>query len=343
MPVFTVYALGESNISVSGDAQLSGVSQGNGSHLVGETLTLTDNAWEAVDVFDSEADFQDSDNSQTLNATQFFNGTEYTGGLRVEAEYELTLQDPDGVTYIVLGFNINEPGVTSYATVEGLAFVGGVGGFPPIGVPLTVVSSSEGPSRPFSTLASPPCFITGTQVSTTDGLIPVEDLQPGHIIQTLDGGLRPLVWVGRVHVPKVVQKHDIRFRPVLVKENAFGPGSPSRDMRLSQQHRVLMRGWRAELFCGETEVLVPICKLINDTTIRLCPPDEDVTYVHLLFDRHEVIWADNLLSESYLLDLNDTSATSQEVLRLFPEMAQMKQKMRSARLCVPGRLARVLH
>ena len=40
MPSYTIYSLGESQISISGGAELSGYDQGDGSHLVGETITL---------------------------------------------------------------------------------------------------------------------------------------------------------------------------------------------------------------------------------------------------------------------------------------------------------------
>ena len=130
MPVYTIYTLESSNITVSGGEQLSGITQGDGSHLMGETITLNSNDWIAVDIDDSnDSNFDDSDTSQSLENAISYDGTAYASGLRVESEYEMILQDPDGNTYTVLAFNINEPGVTSYATVEGLAFVGGVGGF----------------------------------------------------------------------------------------------------------------------------------------------------------------------------------------------------------------------
>ncbi len=342
MPVFTVFALGQSNISISGGEQLSGITQGDGSHLVGETITLNVNAWEPIEVFDSEANFQDSDNSQTLDSAQTFDGVAYAAGLRVEAEYGLTVQDPDGNVFELLGVNINEPGVTSFATVEGLAFVGGVGGFPPIGVPLTVVSNQEGPSQPFASLATPPCFTAGSLIVTPRGLCPVETLRPGDLVQTLDNGLQPLLWSGKAHIPQSVLIEDIRFRPVLVRKDAFGPGQPNRDMHLSQQHRVLVRGWRAELFYGENEILVPIAKLVNDTTILIDHAVRDITYVHLLFGSHEIIWGDGLLSESFLPSALHDSPTQQEILRLFPNCVPSVGDELAARLCIKDKRTSLL-
>ena len=38
MPVYTIYTLEIANITVSGGEQLSGITQGDGSHLMGETI-----------------------------------------------------------------------------------------------------------------------------------------------------------------------------------------------------------------------------------------------------------------------------------------------------------------
>lgn len=340
MPI--VFALGASNITVSGGEQLSGITQGDGSHLDGLTITLNNNSYEGIDVTDTDPNFADSDNSQRLNGAQTFDGINYDNNRRVEAEYELLLEDPDGNQYRVLGFNINEPGVTSFATVEGLAFVGGVGGFPPIDVPLTVISSTEGPSVPFTSLASPPCFTDTTWVETPEGERLLAGLQPGDLVNTFDHGPKPILWIGKAHIPRAIMRHDARFRPVRVAKDAFGPGMPSRDTLLSPQHRVLIRGWQGELYFGEEQVLVPIIKLINDRTIISDHRIESVTYVHVLFDGHEIINADNLLSESFLPDALDESATSHEVLRIFPGMQGSFLNPRLVRPCVKDRSARIL-
>ena len=303
MPVYTTYALGVSQISVSSGEQLSGITQGDGSHLVGETITLDSDAWEAVAIDDSEGHFDDNDNGQSLNGPQTFDGVSYKGGERVEAEYELTLQDPDGNSYTVLGFNVNEGGSgQSYSTVEGLAFVGGGGGFPPVGTPLTVTSASEYPSQPYADLVSPACFTAGSMIATPGGPVAVEELRPGDLVDTLDNGAQPLRWIGTLRVPAALLRADPRFRPVRIRRDAFGPGQPRCDSLLSQQHRVLISDWRAAFFFGEDEVLIPVNKLTNDGAVRVDDALPGVTYVHLLFDAHEIVQVDGLHSESFFPD-----------------------------------------
>lgn len=304
MPSYTIYSLGESQISISGGAELSGYDQGDGSHLVGETITLNSTAWETIDVDDSENNFEDTDSSQTLDGAQSFDGVSYDSGLRVEAEYQLVVQDPDGNSYTLIGFNINEPGGgASYGTVEGLAFMGGPGGFPPPGVPLTVVSASEGGSRPYEELATPVCFRAGSRIATETGPIRVEALAPGMRVKLHGGGTAEVRQVLMKRYPLAAVREDRRFWPVRIGAEALGPGRPRRAVELSPQHRVLVRDWRAQIYFGEEAVLVPAIKLTNGDSIRQVAPEGDLVYVHVALAGHEVLICEGLGCESFLGDV----------------------------------------
>lgn len=345
MPVNTIYALGDSQISISGGGQLSGLTQGDGSHLQDLFITLNSNAWEAIDVFDSTGDtnFADSDTSQRLEGAQGFDGVSYADNRVVEAEYQLTLRDPDGNLYTVLGFNINEAGSASpsYGTVEGLAFVGGVGGFPPRDVPLEVITTTEGPSHAYSALATPPCFSADTWIETPRGPIRIDDLAVGDLVMTADHGAQSIRWIGRTHLPAAALARNPEFRPITIRRGAFGPGHPFRDTSLSPQHRVLIADWRAQMYFGEDEVLVPAKKLVNDLTILRDHSARGVTYFHLAFDRHEVIWGDGLASESYLPGSGDSPATQAEITALFGD-APINATVQAARVCVADKRAGLL-
>ncbi|MDO6591308.1 hypothetical protein DS901_00665 [Loktanella sp. D2R18] len=345
MPVETVYTLEASNITISNGAQLSGLTQGDGSHLIGETITLDNNDWQTVDVFDSDGNFQDSSDTQSLSGAQVYDGVPYADGLRVEAEYTLLVEDSTGTQYTLVAFNINEVGVASFATVEGLAFVGGVGGFPPIGEPLTVISAQEGPSVPYTTLASPPCFTRGCMISTPKGTIAVEDICAGDLVDTLDSGPQKVRWVGRARLPRAALVKNPKFLPVLIKQDAIGAGQPSRDIYLSPQHRVLVTGWRAELLFGEAEILVPAAKLANDHSVIADEMSGDIEYFHIMFDHHEIVCSDGLWSESYLPGVAETGAieTERELEALFPELSKNDVKKVSARVCISDKRTAILN
>ena len=344
MPVQQIFALGANSIDITNNVSLSGGNQGSGIHLQGQFITLTSNAWEQIDIDEANGDnnFGDSDNSQRLAGDQMFGGNQYFDDQRVEAEYRLTLRDPDGNEYTVLGFNINEGGGQSFATVEGLAFVGGVGGFPPRDVPLEVIETAEGPNVAYASLATPPCFTPDTLIRTPEGQVRAGALQIGDLVETMDHGPQPIRWIGRTYLPLAILRERPDFRPIHLSKDALGPSCPNRDTVLSPQHRVLLRDWRAALYYGMDEVLVPVKKLINDTTVRIGAA-QDVTYIHLLFDQHQVIWGDGLPSESYLATDRDTApGTADEIDALFPDMPRNAKQRRSARRCVSDKTARLL-
>ncbi|MEL6679677.1 MAG: Hint domain-containing protein [Pseudomonadota bacterium] len=329
MAVFTLYTLEASDIIISdtttptpnGQA-LGNDDQGDASHLQDKFITLTSNDWRTVEVDDSDNNFNDSDNSQTIVNDETYNGTFFASGRRVEAEYTLTLEDPDGTQYTVIGFNINEPGVTTFTTVEGLAFIGGIGEFPPRNVPLEVVGTAEGPggsSTPYATYATPPCLTPGTRVATPAGDVLAEDLRRGDLVDTADHGAQPIRWIGRAEA-----RGGRRVWPVEIAAHAFGTGCPARPLRVSPQHRVAVADWRCEVFFAQSAVLVPAIHLVDGQTVRQVRPRTQVTYIHLMFDRHELIRCEGLWTESFLpgpltlagLDVGPRA----ELLDLFPHL-----------------------
>jgi len=341
----TIYTLEESNITISGGQQLSGISQGDGSHLVGTTITLDNNDWVAVEVDDSnDTNFGDSDNSQSLDAGSdpsiTYNGASFADGLRVEAEYALTVQDPDGNNYTLIGFNINEPGVTSYATVEGLAFIGGVGEFPPIGVPLTVLSNAEGPNNPFVDHASPPCFTRGCQIDTIHGQVCVEDLSEGERVRTADNGFQKIRWISSREFTLEQLRRNAKLFPVRIVAGALGEGQPERDLLVSRQHRLLVKSKIAKRMFGQDEVLIAAIRLIELPGVFVDETVDSVEYFHLLFDRHEIVFAEGAPTESLFTGPEAMKSISMaaraEILSIFPEIEEMNYSRKSARFIPTG-------
>ncbi len=161
----------------------------------------------------------------------------------------------------------------------------------------------------------PVCFARGTLIETVAGPVPVEALMVGDLVITEDDGAQPIRWIGRRRV-----EAKGAFAPVRIARGALGNSS---DLIVSQQHRILLRDWRASLMFGESEVLVPARHLLNDTTIHLAPCGK-VEYFHLLFDRHQILTSNGLSTESFHpgdVALGAiTHAAKSEVLRLFPEL-----------------------
>jgi len=137
----------------------------------------------------------------------------------------------------------------------------------------------------------PPCFVAGTRIAVPGGAVRVEDLRIGDLVETRDHGPLPLRWVGQRKVPAFGPDAPIRF--------AAGALGDHGTLFVSPLHSVLIDDWRAELLYGEAEVLCPAHLLVNGDTIRRTPRAE-VTYVHLMFDTHEIVQAEGMASESFL-------------------------------------------
>ena len=92
---------------------------------------------------------------------------------------------------------------------------------------------------------------------------------------------------------------------------------------VSPLHRVLVKDVLAELLFGEDEVLIAAKDLVNDQTIRAVEGG-DVEYVHLMFDRHQVIYSDGLASESFLPGPQTTKSFEEDIIEeittIFPEL-----------------------
>ena len=330
MAKFSIWMLGESNISVSGGKTLDGITQGDGSHLVGETVTLNTRDWVQVDIRDGDTDFDDNDGNQRLDGSQTIDGASYSDGTKIEAEYRITVQDGDGNTYEVIAVNVNNSSPT-YATNEGLAFVGPPQGWPPVGEALTVIEATEGPGS-FGQPVIPagdlvvPCFTPGTVIETPRGPTRVELLEAGDAVRTLGNGVQTIRWVGHVTLGPGRLAAAPWLRPIRLRAGALDDGRPNRDMLLSPQHRVLVGGWRAELLFGEAECLSAVRHLVNDSSIAPAEDVDRVTYVHFLFDRHEIVFADGLAAESFLpgpMTLGGMpDAARDELLALFPDLAR---------------------
>ncbi|WP_158454109.1 Hint domain-containing protein [Octadecabacter temperatus] len=173
-----------------------------------------------------------------------------------------------------------------------------------------------------------PCFAKGTLIETDAGPIAVESLTIGDLVRTMDNGFQPIRWIGN---RKISGRADMA--PILIRAGALGN---YRNLYVSPQHRMLVNDWRSEMYFGEPQVFVAAKHLTNDSTIRSAPCDE-VTYVHMSFDQHEVIYAEGIPSESLHLGAMTMSsldrASKAEVLTLFPEL-QVNEPSPIAHACL---------
>jgi len=169
------------------------------------------------------------------------------------------------------------------------------------------------------------CVARGTLIDTPQGPVPVEALTPGDLVTTLDGPPQPLRWIGARRVDAAELARDPSLRPIRIGAGALGPGVPARDLVVSPQHRVYLQDWRAELFFGTGQVLVPAKSLVNDSRISVDRAAEEVEYFHVLFDTHQIMFTEGAATESFHPGTYSVSAldraTRNELDRLFPGLS----------------------
>ena len=167
------------------------------------------------------------------------------------------------------------------------------------------------------------CFTPGTRIQTQHGQKRIEKLRVGDLVMTRDHRVQPIRWIGKKHLDAAALAGDGALQPVLIRRGALGHNRPNRDMRVSRQHRMLICNQRAELLFGNQEVLVRALHLLNLPGVSAETVDQ-VTYVHLMFDRHEVVLADGAWSESFqpgdrtLTGMDDDQRA--ELFAIFPEL-----------------------
>ena len=143
------------------------------------------------------------------------------------------------------------------------------------------------------------CFTPGTRLHTPDGPRLIETLHPGDWLCTKDNDAQPVMWCGHRRLSGARLHAMPHLRPIRICANAFGSGRPEDALLVSPQHRMLVQGAAAQALFNTPEVLVAAEDLLNDHSITVDRVLREVTYVHVLLERHQIVWANGLETESF--------------------------------------------
>jgi hypothetical protein len=207
-----------------------------------------------------------------------------------------------------------------------------VGDLPPVDQDLWVVRSAVDCTHSASgarTAGGVICFTPDTRLMTPDGARAIQTLRPGDLIQTRDNGPQPILWSGHRRMSGARLYAMPHLRPIRFRAGALGTDRPDADLLVSPQHRMLVKGASALALFNTPEVLVAAEDLINDGAIMVDQAMREVTYVHILLDRHNIVWANGLETESFhpsntALDTIDPAQRA-GLLALLPGIAQNPQ------------------
>ncbi len=217
-----------------------------------------------------------------------------------------TLDDPDETETPNQSFTVTD-GYHAYVVTlielpeSGTRILMFAGRMPPVDSDLWVVDRALD-LRPKAARQGPAgviCFTPGTLIETDQGRRPVDALREGDRVLTRDDGAQPICWIGRRDISGARLHAMPHLRPVRISAGAFGIARPDRDLIVSPQHRMLVRGRAAQALFAEDEVLVRACDLVNGRQIHFEGALRGLSYIHLMFERHQVLTANGLETESF--------------------------------------------
>lgn len=190
------------------------------------------------------------------------------------------------------------------------------------------------------------CFAKGVSIATSRGDVAVEELRRDELILTRDRGNQPLRWIGSRFVGRDELRREERLRPIRLRVGSLGRGLPRRDLVVSPQHRILVSSPIVSRMFNTSEILIPAKKLTELPGIDRDDSCIPVEYYHLLFDNHEVVYAEGAAAESLYLGPMAVNALTPDALweieQLFPEVLRPNHTPLKARYTPAGRATRTM-
>ena len=163
-------------------------------------------------------------------------------------------------------------------------------------------------------------FARGTMITLGDGSQhAIEDLHPGMRVLTRDHGPQPLRWIGNATLRAVGS-----FAPVVITKDTLGNAG---DLIVSQHHRMFLYQRRRQASVPQAELLVQARHLADGDAIFI-REGGFVDYFSLVFDSHEIIYAEGIPAESLMVSEATVSRLppelANEVKSRFPDLSQHK-------------------
>lgn len=130
------------------------------------------------------------------------------------------------------------------------------------------------------------CVTSGTAIRTLKGDVLIDDLHVGDLVSTLDNGPRRIVWIGQRQITRSELLQNNRLHPVRIKKGALGA---ERNLLVSRQHGMLM---------GQDYLARAVHLAKTIPAVRIAAGKWQVTSFDLMFEAHQIVFAQGVPSES---------------------------------------------
>lgn len=225
-----------------------------------------------------------------------------TAGAPLALDCLVTFMDPDGETLEALVLvEVDAPsGTIAQVYLHPLGAIRAK-------TPYTLVTIDHERARERLAQSASVSFTRGTHITMADGQQkPIEDLVPGDRVLTRDSGPQEIRWVGLQTV-----RATGAFAPVVIEKAAL---NNTRALTVSPNHRLFIYQRFDALGTGQKELLVKAGLLVNGTTVAQTPGGF-VDYVQVLFDKHEIIYAEGIAAETLFVDTTTRPALPDAVAK----------------------------
>lgn len=170
--------------------------------------------------------------------------------------------------------------------------------------------NQENPRKKFAQVACV-SFTRGTRITMVTGeQRPIEELKVGDKVLTRDDGAQEIRWIGQTTVRAVGD-----FAPIVITKGTL---NNINELVVSPDHRLFIYQRTDTIGAGRAEVLVKARHLVNDETVYR-QDGGFVDYFQLLFDDHQIIYAEGIAAESLLVDTRTRPVLPRELSQKLAE------------------------
>lgn len=134
-----------------------------------------------------------------------------------------------------------------------------------------------------------------TSVKTLWGEKALREIKVGEQVLTRDNGYQTVRWVGLIELPVLSER-------IVIRAGALGRMLPCRDLVVSGKQRILSGTGVLKNLCNTKEALIRARDLLHLDGIEICEAEQGPQGRQILFNRHELILANDVWTESFQPD-----------------------------------------